>query len=185
MLKKKTFGYVERNEQMRKEFQETISKIDKRDVVYMDETGIDDDETYEYGWSPKGPRLYGMKKGGKSKRVSIIGALNQQTLIAPFMFEGSCDRSVFEIYVEKVLIPTLTPGKTIVLDNAAFHHGGNIKKLIESAQCTLLYLPPYSPDFNPIEHFWAPIKNQIRKLLHECANDIYAAAIRALGGVCA
>ncbi len=179
MLKKKTFGYIERNEKSRQEYQEIISKIDSDNIIYMDETGMDDTEAYQFGWTEKGKRLHAMKKGAKSERVSIVSALFKKSLCASFLFTGSCDRNIFETYIEKVLIPILTPGKTLVLDNAAFHHGGKIRDLIESAGCKLLYLPSYSPDFNPIEHFWAPLKNKIRQLLPQFSNNLYEAALQA------
>ncbi len=93
------------------------------------------------------------------------------------MLEGSCDRNVFETYLKKVLLPVLSPGKFIVLDNAAFHHGGNISELIESVGCKALYLPPYSPDLNPIEHFWFSLKNKIRKLLPYFSQNLYETAL--------
>lgn len=179
MLKKKTFGYIERDEEARQEFEEKISKINPDDLIYMDETGIDDTEAYQFGWEKKGERLFGMKKGAKSDRLSIISALSQKSLCASLLFTGSCDRNVFETYVEKVLVPVLTPGKTIVLDNATFHHGGKIQKLIKDAECELLYLPSYSPDLNPIEHFWAPLKNKIRQLLPQFSNNLCEAALQA------
>ncbi len=75
-----------------------------------------------------------------------------QQLLAPFTFEGCCNRTVFELWLEFILIPTLKPGQTLVLDNATFHKGRRIAELVEAAQCRLLYLPPYSPDLNKIEN---------------------------------
>jgi transposase len=170
---------MERDEKAREEYQEKVDKLDKKDIIYLDESGIDDTETYEFGWVKKGERLLGMKKGSKTERLSFISALSQKTLCASLLFAGSCDRKVFETYIEKVLVPTLMPGKTIVLDNASFHHGEKIKKLINDAGCELLYLPPYSPDLNPIEHFWAPLKNKIRQFLPKHSNNLYEAALEA------
>ena len=115
--------------------------------------------------------------------MSIASALHCGKLCAPFIFEGSCNRDVFETYVEKVLVPILTPGKTIVLDNATFHHGGKILQLIEKSQCKVLYLPPYSPDYNPIEHFWTCIKNTIRRQLNDFSMDLYQAACNSFESV--
>jgi transposase len=130
----------------------------------VDETGIVTRDTYDYGWNEKGKRFFGLKEGKRSIRVSIIAALNQEKLIAPLTFEGSCNRQVFEKWLEDSLLTKLSPGQTIILDNATFHKSEKIQKLIEKAQCLLKYLPPYSPDLNEIEHQWFPIKNRVRKM---------------------
>lgn len=96
--------------------------------------------------------------------MSIIAALNQKQLIAPLTFVGSCNRQVFEQWLEEMLIPYLLPRQTVVLDNASFHKSELIRGLIEGAGCELKYLPPYSPDLNEIEHYWFPIKNRVRKM---------------------
>ena len=101
--------------------------------------------------------------------------LNQSELNAPFVFEGYCSHIVFEAYVEKVLLPVLIPGQTLIMDNASFHKSKKIQNLIESKGCKLLYLPAYSPDFNPIEHYWHMIKSKMRKCLKTDKN-LYAAA---------
>lgn len=116
-----------------------------------------------------------MKSANRKKRLSIIGALNVQNFLAPFVFEGSCTRDVFELYLTKVLIPLLKPEQTVFLDNASFHKGGKIEKLISAAGAKIYYLPSYSPDFNPIEKCWSPIKSKIRKQL-TLGKDIYDAA---------
>lgn len=97
-------------------------------------------------------------------RVSIIAALRNDKLIASLTFEGSCNRQVFEKWIEEILMPTLLPGQTIILDNATFHKSERIRELIETAECELRYLPAYSPDLNEIEHQWFPIKNRVRKM---------------------
>ena len=133
--------------------------------MYMDESGIDDNEHRLYGWNEKGTRLHGLKPGYKKKRVSIMSALCNKQLQAPFIFEGYCTTEMMIQYTEQILLPTLKEGQFVIMDNASFHKSPKIKQLIESAGCKLIYLPPYSPDFNPIEHYWHKIKNSIRKLL--------------------
>jgi len=144
---------------------------------------MDDNDVKSRGWAKKGKRLYAMKKAKKRKRISFISALNLRKLVAPFLFEGSCTRMVFETYLEKVLIHSLKPGQVLIIDNASFHKGGKIKRLVESVGCRLLYLPTYSPDLNPIEHYWFLIKNKIRKLLDLENPNIYDAAISVFESV--
>jgi transposase len=140
-----------------------VSQKKKEDLVYLDESGIDNREDYGYGWNEKGKRFYDLKSGKRSIRVSIVSGLCSGKLIAPLTFEGACNRQVFEKWLETMLIPHLQPGQMLILDNATFHKGEKIKELIESAGCELEYLPPYSPDLNEIEHYWFPIKNRVRK----------------------
>ena len=153
-----------------------MSQKNIEDLVFLDECGIDDNEKPAYAYGLKGKRVYAEKNCNRKTRLSIISALNQNTLQAPFFFDGYCNRPVFEIYIERVLLPTLKPGQTIILDNASFHKGGKIEKLIRSAGCEIEYLPPYSPDFNPIEHHWFSIKNRIKKYLSLFNRDIFKAA---------
>lgn len=132
--------------------------------MYIDESGMNDNDFYPYVYNPKGSRYYEAHPGHYTNRLSMIGALCEQQFQAPFMFSGHCNTAMFEAYIEQVLVPTLTPGIVVVMDNASFHKSERIRKLIESAECQLLYLPPYSPDLNPIEHYWYKIKTSIRKL---------------------
>lgn len=92
------------------------------------------------------------------------------------VFEGYTNKDVFESYLKQVLIPNLKSGECVVMDNASFHKGESIKKLIEGAGCALIYLPSYSPDLNPIEHFWHQIKNSIRKSLEKVDRCLVQAA---------
>ena len=91
------------------------------------------------------------------------------------MFEGYTNKDLFELYLEQILIPNLKSGEYVIVDNASFHKGGRIKTLVENAGCTLIYLPAYSPDLNPIEHFWHPIKNDIRKNLENVGRCLFTA----------
>lgn len=126
---------------------------------------MDARDDYGYGWCPKGQRYMALKSGSRGLRVNMIAAYCQKTLLAPFTVDGACNRVVFETWLEQCLIPSLKPGQVVILDNATFHHGGRIAELMATAGCRLLYLPPYSPDFNRIEMCWAWLKARIRKLL--------------------
>lgn len=184
-LKKKTFGYKERNEKSRAEYELAIKDIPIAKRVYIDETGIDDNEVPEFGWGPVGKRVLDMKRGEKIKRYSVISGLLDNQIIAPLVFEGTCFRELFEFFLETILLPKTPVGSVIIMDNASFHKGGKIKSLIESAGCTLLYLPAYSPDFNPIEHHWARVKSVIRHHLVGATKDIYEWSIKAFDEILA
>jgi transposase len=148
------------------------SQVDKT-IVYVDEAGMDNREDYSYGWNERGQRFHALKSGRRHGRVNMIAGLCKGQLVAPFTVEGSCNRNVFEIWLETCLIPLLQPGQVVVMDNATFHKGGRIEQLIQDAGCELLYLPAYSPDLNKIERCWSWLKSRIRKQLDqfECLRD--------------
>lgn len=180
---KKTFNYVEANQKKREEFLEKIKTIDSTRIIYSDETGIDDNEVAFTGWASRGQRCYAYKKAERKTRYNITAALNMNNLFAPFLFEGYSNTSVYEVYIERVLVPKLKPGMVLIIDNASFHKSKKIVDLVEAAGCEIIFLPPYSPDFNPIEHYWAAIKNKIRKMATE-VSDFYEAAIEGLNKMC-
>jgi transposase len=126
---------------------------------------MDSRDDYAYGWNPEGERFHALKSGRRQGRVNMIAAYCEHHLIAPFTIEGACNRIVFETWIETCLIPLLKFGQWLVIDNATFHKGGRIEQLIEQAGCKVLYLPPYSPDFNKIEKCWSWIKSRIRHCL--------------------
>lgn len=179
LQKKKTFGFKERNEEFRKNHEEFLRDFPQEKRIYLDETGIDDNEVPEFGWGPIGERILDMKRGVCKKRYSILAALLNNRIIAPIVFEGTCCRELFENWLETVLLPIVKPESVIILDNASFHKGGRIKSLIESAGCTLLYLPPYSPDLNPIEHHWYRVKAIIKKYFTDATKGLYDWAVQA------
>jgi len=108
--------------------------------------------------------------GQRRARTSIIAASQQNKLVAPWVFQGHCNTEVVDVYFEQVLLPALPPGSVIVLDNARFHQSPTTQKLVAAAGCQLLFLPPYSPDLNPIEHLWAAFKTRLRKGLATASN---------------
>ena len=135
------------------------------------------------GWAPRGQRCHAQKKAERKTRYNITAALNQNLLFAPFLFQGHSNAAVYETYIERVLVPALKPGMVLIIDNASFHKSKRIIELIEAASCRIIFLPPYSPDFNPIEHYWATVKHAIKKAA-ENIKDFYEAAIQALSEMC-
>jgi transposase len=124
----------------------------------------------ESGRAPRGERIYQAVCGKRRERTSVIAASRSNKLVAPLVFQGSCNTEVVDVYFEQVLLPALPPGSVIVLDNARFHQSPTTQKLVAQAGCRLLFLPPYSPDLNPIEHLWAAFKTRLRKDLPTAAN---------------
>lgn len=164
---KKSQTYSERSEEKRKAYLEKIERVEPEKIVYVDESGMNDNDFYPHAYSAVGSRYYESRPGHYKRRISMIGGLCQQNFIAPFIFDGHCNTQVFELYVEQVLVPKLKKDMLVVIDNASFHKSVKIKELIEATGANLLYLPPYSPDLNPIEHYWHKIKTTIRKLMRD------------------
>ena len=147
-----------------------LKKIDGETIVYCDEVGVHDNIAPIYGWSAQGVRSYGERDGRSKKKLNIVAGLNNKKLIAPFEYFGNTDSSVFIDWVTNHLCPSLKTGQTIILDNASFHKSKEVKEAIEKVGCKLLYLPPYSPDLNPIERCWANLKNCLRKIRRKFDN---------------
>ena len=115
------------------------------------------------GWGPKGARLPGRAPHGHWRTMTFVGALRVDRIDAPCVFDGPINGDLFRAYVEQVLVPTLRPGDVVVLDNLGSHKGPAIRKAIRAAGAHLLFLPPYSPDLNPIEQVFAKLKHLMRK----------------------
>ena len=115
------------------------------------------------GWAPRGSRLHAKVPHGRWKTMTFLAALRHDRIDAPWFIEGPIDGVSFRTYVEKVLLPTLRPGDIVVMDNLGSHKGKAVRQLIRSAGARLLFLPPYSPDLNPIEHVFAKLKALLRK----------------------
>jgi len=138
--------------------------------VYLDESGINKYLHREYARSLKGKKVIGEISGKRFARQSVISALFGGKFLSPMCFEGTCDTSLFNTWLKQLLIPSLTPGQVLILDNASFHKSIESLKLVEAAGCQILFLPPYSPDLNPIEKYWANMKTKVRELLPKMEN---------------
>ena len=111
--------------------------------------------------------MYGAVSGNRYSRESFIVAKNQSNILAPFCYTGTCNTSLFNAWLEQILVPELRPGQVVILDNASFHKSQASIEIIQKAGCEVLFLPPYSPDLNPIEKFWANFKKKVREALNE------------------
>ncbi len=133
-------------------------KAEGRPLVSLDESGFAHDMPRLYGYAPKGLRCFGTHDWGAKGRTNVIGALLLGVLLTVSLFETNVNTEIFNAWVIEDLIPKLPPRSVVILDNATFHKGSLMKKAIEDAGHTLLYLPPYSPDLNPIEKKWSQAK---------------------------
>ena len=162
---KKTKRYREQDSEQVAEYMREMAKVSIEDIAYVDETGIDTYLYREYGWSKRGSPLVGMVSGRKYKRIGIVAAQMNGAIISPLQYEGTMDSSLFEMWFESHLIPCLPENTVVVMDNASFHRKTRLYPLAQKAGIRLIFLPPYSPELNPIEHFWSWLKRELCKIL--------------------
>lgn len=143
-----------------------------KQIVYIDESGFAHDLPRTQGYSDKGRRCYGAHDWGAKGRTNAIGAIIGSAVIAIGLISGSVNTDVFTSWLQQILLPTLPAKSVIVMDNASFHKGKGMQKMLEELGHTLLYLPPYSPDLNPIEKKWAHAK-QIRRSTNCSIDQIF------------
>jgi transposase len=132
-------------------------------LVFIDETWASTNMARRYGRCPRGERLVSAVPYGHWKTTTFIAALRQDGLTAPFVVDGPINGEWFVVYVEQVLAPTLSKGDIVIMDNLASHKVAGVREAIEAKSARLLYLPPYSPDLNPIEQVFAKLKALLRK----------------------
>jgi len=133
-----------------------------RAYVFLDECGVTTDLLRRYGRSPRGTRLHDHTPCSHWQTHTVIAGLRLDGLTAPAVFDGPIDTPTFRAYVEQVLVPTLRPGDVVVLDNLAVHKQPDVRDAIEAVGARVRFLPPYSPDFNPIELAFAKLKAFLR-----------------------
>lgn len=165
--KKRSLGADERDEFLRAAWRALVAGETGIDtggrLVFVDEMGSNVSLAPLYAWSRRGERAFGSAPRNWGKNVTLLASITAEGLGPCLAVEGSTTREVFETYLECVLAPSLSPGQVVVMDNLSSHKGGRVKEIIEGCGCELLYLPPYSPDFNPIEQAFSKIKGLMRK----------------------
>jgi len=132
-------------------------------LVFIDETGINLAMTRAYGWAPSGERVHD-DAPYRWQTATLVAALTANGIEAPFLFPRGMDAQALQTYVERVLIPTLRDGDLIVWDNLGVHGDQRVAELLRDAGTRLIFLPPYSPDLNPIEHAWSMVKEHLRQV---------------------
>jgi transposase len=148
--------------QARAEWRENQPTLETGKLIFIDETWTKTNMVRLYGWADVGRRLVDAVPHGHWKTSTFIAGLRQDGLIAPCVFNGAINGELFLAYIEQVLVPTLASGDIVIMDNLASHKAAGVRHAIEAAGARLLYLPPYSPDLNPIEQAFAKLKAMLR-----------------------
>ncbi len=136
--------------------------LDPAKLVFIDETGLSTKMAWLRGRAPRGERCRAGVPQGHWKTTTFTGALRLSGMTAPFVYDGAMNGIVFRAYIEQVLVPTLSPGDIVIMDNLPAHKASGVREAIEQAGAELRFLPPYSPDFNPIENAFAKLKALLR-----------------------
>ena len=162
------------DEGKRRAFQAKMKQCqsDKRPIVYIDESGFAQDMPRTHGYSPRGKRCFGNHDWHARGRINVIGAVLGRALLMVGLTPTNVDTDMFNLWLRNDLLPRLPPGSVIVLDNATFHKRQDTQTMIAHAGHILEYLPPYSPDLNPIEHKWAQAK-AIRRKTRKSVDEIF------------
>ena len=148
-------------------------RLDSERLVFIDETGTSTNMARLRGRAPRGERLVGKVPHGHWKTTTFVAGLRASALTAPCVLDGPMNGDAFLADVEQVLVPALKPGDIVVMDNLSSHKAPIIRQTIEAAGATLLYLPPYSPDFNPIEQLFAKLKAALRKAAERSVESLW------------
>jgi transposase len=149
--------------------------LDPGKLVFIDETWASTNMARRHGRSPKGERLRAGVPHGHWKTTTVVAGLRLTGIAAPWVLDGPINANAFETYVEKVLAVELEPGDVVIMDNLSSHKGAKVRAMIEAAGASLVYLPPYSPDFNPIENAFAKLKAHLRKAAERTVEGLWRA----------
>jgi len=158
----------------RDEFRQEVGTVEPEKLVFVDETGVTTTMTPAYARAPRGQRVVGSVPASW-ETVTVIAALGLDGVRAPLVFPGSTDTAVFQAYVDQVLVPELHPGDVVVFDNIKPHLTANVAKSIEGAGAHVLPLPPYSPDYTPIEEMFSKFKQGLRRAEARTKAELYDA----------
>jgi len=176
----------ERDEFLRAAWQVLVAgKLDARELVFVDEMGTHTSLAPVYGYSPRGERVYLEVPRNRGKNTTLIASMSVGGMGQCLAVEGTTTKVLFEAYIDRVLAPSLRIGQVIVMDNLSVHKGEKVRELIEARGCDLIYLPPYSPDLNPIEEAFSKVKGLLRRAGARTREALIEAMGRALDAVTA
>ena len=162
-----------------------VHKTDPKRLMFVDEMGTDTSLSPLRAWSRRGERARCTTPRNRGKNTTLLSSMSAEGMGPSLAITGAIDAEVFEAYLERVLLPELRPGRVVVMDNLSAHKTQKVRELVEGAGCELLYLPPYSPDLNPIEEAFSKIKNLLREAearSREALLEVIGAVISAVSG---
>ncbi len=166
-------------------FRAEMAAVPAEKLVFLDETGVKTSLTTTHGRAPRGVRVVEAVPHGHWQVLTVLGALTRDGVVAALTIPAATDGDVFLTFVTAVLGPALQPGQVVVMDNLAAHKVPGVREAIEQRGCTVRYLPPYSPDLNPIENAWSKLKAHLRALKARAAEALeqgVAAGLRRITG---
>jgi transposase len=172
---------AERNNYKRGWFRRRARSLSQRRFIFVDESAVNTAMTRRYGRAPRGERAYDSAPRNYGTHTSVIGAMGLRGLVAALTVEGAVDAEVFTAYAERVLGPRLRRGDVVVLDNLTAHRASRIEEVAEARGAQVLWLPPYSPDYSPIEQCWSKIKAYLRGAKARTREALEEALTAALG----
>jgi len=167
----------------RQAWREAIGGIDPGQLIFLDESAATTQMTRAYGRALRGERVREGSPGGHWRTVTMLAALTLEGLQAPMTIESPTDGDVFLAYLEQVLCPRLVPGQVVIMDNLSAHKVAGVREQIEATGASLVYLPPYSPDFNPIEPAWSKVKQLLRSAKARSLEALEPALADALAAI--
>jgi transposase len=177
-------GALERDEFLRAAWKVIVpEQVEAERLVFVDEMGTNTSLSPLYAWAPKGERAHWSVPRNRGPNTTLLSSMTLEGMGSSLTVEGATTSVIFEAYVEQVLAPTLRRGQVVVMDNLSAHKGERIKELIEGRGCELIYLPSYSPDFNPIEEAFSKIKGLVRKAQARTKEALVEAIGSALSAV--
>ena len=150
--------------QKREDWTEQLPNYDKNKLVFLDESGINTDLTRIYGRSVGGNRCVDKTTLNTPKNTTVLSSIRLNGETAYTTYQGGTNKDKFIDYLKNILVPTLQDGDIVIMDNMRTHHAKAVREVIDNLKINVIYLPPYSPDFNPIEKMWSKIKSILRKL---------------------
>jgi len=185
--KKKTLRASEQDspevKKQRKAWKRKLRKIDRKRLVFLDESGAKTNMTRQYGRALQGERLFDSVSGSQWSTTTMLSAIRLEGVVTAMVTEGAMNTLLFHGFVEKFLAPELRPGDIVVMDNLSSHKASCVAEAIEAVGAEVWYLPPYSPDFNPIELMWSKVKNLLRSFAARTKRTLITAIGKALNAV--